>query len=76
MRPNRFLTICDGAIPGLRLPCYAWHVLRRENILTLDQLKAVADRIERVYPGVGPKAAAIIRAELARIADPNGPPRS
>jgi hypothetical protein len=55
-----------GPIPGLRLPHHAWTVLERDNITTLDQLKAVADRIERI-PGAGSKTAEAIRAELARV---------
>jgi Holliday junction resolvasome RuvABC DNA-binding subunit len=43
-----------------------WTVLESDNITTLDQLKAVADRIERI-PGVGSKTAEAIRAELARV---------
>ena len=56
-----------GPIDGLRLPRRAWKVLQQENITTLDQLRAVAGRIERVLPGIGYKTAEIIRAELARI---------
>jgi len=56
----------EGPIPGLRLPHHAWTVLESDNITTLDQLKAVADRIERI-PGVGSKTAEAIRAELARV---------
>jgi len=42
---------CEGPIRGLRLPLNAWNVLHRENITTLPQLIAIADRIERL-PGV------------------------
>jgi hypothetical protein len=58
---------CEGPIRGLRLPLNAWNVLHRENITTLPQLIAMADRIER-FPGVGAKTARAIRVELGRIA--------
>jgi hypothetical protein len=58
---------CEGPIRGLRLPLNAWNVLHRENITTLPQLIAIADRIERL-PGVEVKTALAIRAELGRIA--------
>jgi hypothetical protein len=55
-----------GPIQGLRLPHNAWIALRRQNITTLDQLRAVADRVHR-FEGIGPKTAQIIREELARV---------
>ncbi|MFL4991869.1 MAG: hypothetical protein ACJ8DV_11345 [Microvirga sp.] len=58
---------CAGPIRGLRLPLNAWNVLDRENITTLAQLTAIADRIERL-PGIGAKTALAIRVELGRIA--------
>jgi hypothetical protein len=58
---------CEGPIRGLRLPLNAWNVLDRENITTLPQLTAIADRIERL-PGIGAKTALAIRVELGRIA--------
>jgi hypothetical protein len=58
---------CHGPIGGLRLPLRAWTVLRRENIMTLHRLKAVANRIER-FTGVGVRTAQAVRAELARVA--------
>jgi hypothetical protein len=58
---------CHGPIEGLHLPLRAWAVLRRENIVTLKRLKAVAYRIER-FTGVGVKTAQAVRAELARVA--------
>ena len=58
---------CEGPIRGLRLPLNAWNVLDRENITTLTQLTAIADRIERL-PGIGAKTALAIRVELGRIA--------
>jgi hypothetical protein len=42
-------------------------VLRRENIMTLNRLKAVAYRIEQ-FTGVGVKTALAIRVELGRVA--------
>jgi hypothetical protein len=54
-----------GPIDGLRLPPQIWAVLQRENIRTLDQLRAVAGRIDR-FDGIGAKAAHIIREEIAR----------
>lgn len=58
----------DGPIPGLRLPLYVWKMLQRDNIATIDQLRAVAGNIEHLVPGIGPKMAHAIRAELARVA--------
>ncbi len=55
-----------GPIDGLRLPQRVWKVLQQENITTLDRLRAIADRIERLE-NVGAKTARTIRAELARI---------
>ena len=52
---------------GVRLPSRVWEVLHRENIRTVSQLRAAADRIER-FTGVGPKTAQAIRDELARVA--------
>jgi hypothetical protein len=63
---------CDaqvGPIPGLRLPLNAWRALHEEGITTLDQLRAVADRLETL-PGIGLKTAQLIRDELARVALP------
>jgi hypothetical protein len=65
--PYDFYEDGKGPIRGLRLPPNAWDVLRRENITTLAQLSAVADRIER-FPGIGGKTAQVIRAELSRVA--------
>jgi DNA-directed RNA polymerase alpha subunit len=56
-----------GPIEGLHLPRRAWTVLERENIASLDQLKAMAAGMERVVPGIGRRTAQTIRAELARI---------
>ncbi|HZH51045.1 MAG TPA: hypothetical protein VEZ16_04100 [Microvirga sp.] len=74
--PNDAWKIRQGVIPGLRLPQYAWSVLDRDNITTIDQLKAIAGDIERLIPGAGPKTAEAIRAELARVtASEDAPPR-
>ena len=59
--------ICDGPITGLRFPPWVWDLLRRERITTLDQLRAVADRMERVYPGIGQRTAQAIRDEITRV---------
>jgi DNA-directed RNA polymerase alpha subunit len=66
MSPHHY-EIREGPIEGLRLPVRAWEVLRRENITTSGQLRAVADRIH-LYEDIGAKTAQVIRAELARIA--------
>lgn len=76
--PNDAWKIRQGAIPGLRLPQYAWSVLDRDNITSMDQLRAIADEIERLVPGAGPKTADAIRAELARVtaSEDQPPPRA
>ena len=56
-----------GHIRGLHLPQNAWQTLQNAGIRTLDELKAVVVRIEQL-PGVGPKTAQVIRAELDRVA--------
>ena len=60
---------CPGPIRDLRLPPKAWYVLRRENITTMNKLRAVAARLERVE-GIGTKLAQAIRAELTRATPP------
>jgi hypothetical protein len=59
----------DGKIPGpiegLRLPPRAWAVLQREGITTMDQLRAVADRLEW-FEGVGFRTALAMREEIGR----------
>jgi hypothetical protein len=65
--------ICKGPIPGLQLPTWVWDVLHRERITTLDQLSAVADRMERVYPGIGQRTAQVIRDEITRVTSSNRP---
>jgi hypothetical protein len=64
--PNQFWHVREGPIPGLRLSTRAWKALQLENITTLDQLRAVADQLER-FDRIGPKTAQIIQAELARV---------
>ena len=64
---------CEGPIEGLYLPCLAWDVLRRENIQTIGELRAVAGQLER-FDGIGPKTAQAIRLELNRLAAPGEQP--
>jgi hypothetical protein len=59
-----------GPIRGLRLPHNAWLVLHRENITTIDELRAVADNLKG-FDGIGPKTARAIRAELTRVVSPD-----
>ena len=58
---------CEGILEGLYLPCLAWDVLPREDIQTIDQLRAVAGQLER-FNGIGSKTAQAIRLELDRVA--------
>jgi hypothetical protein len=67
--PNHFNDRWGGSIRGLRLPLQVWNNLRNENITTINQLRAAAGRLERLV-GIGPKAAQIIREELARVSAP------
>jgi hypothetical protein len=62
----------EGHIPGLRLPQSTWQVLRDERIMSLEQLRAKADRIH-MLPGIGRKTAQLIRDELARTSPPDEP---
>ena len=64
--PNYYRKRWEGPIRGLQLPLAAWNSLHDEGITTLDQLKAVADRLER-FVGIGSKMAYVIREELARV---------
>jgi len=64
-----FYDTCAGPIEGLYLPPLAWEVLRRENIDTVDQLRANADRLEQL-DGIGFRMARVIRQELAHIMSP------
>lgn len=65
--PNHYHERWEGPIRGPRLPLAVWNSLQDAGITTLDELKAVADRVERTIPGIGQTAARIIREELARI---------
>lgn len=62
-----FHDTCAGPIAGLYLPPTAWGVLERENIQTLDELRANADRLEQ-FDGIGPGMAHMIRLTLAYVA--------
>ena len=64
---THFYDTCAGPIEGLYLPPVAWEVLQRENIQTLDQLRASADRLEQ-FDGIGPGMAQVIRLALAYVA--------
>jgi hypothetical protein len=66
--PRHFET-CGGPIEGLYVPRLAWDVFDRENIQTIDQLRAVAGQLERLE-GIGPITARVIRQELDRVAAP------
>ena len=66
--PRHFET-CGGPIEGLYVPRLAWDVFDRENIQTIDQLRAVAGQLER-FDGIGSKTAQAIRLELDRVAAP------
>ena len=68
-----FYETCKGPIDGLSLPHNAWEVLRRENIETLDQLKAVVDRLEQ-FEGIGPKTARVIRGNSPASRRPESQP--
>jgi hypothetical protein len=61
-----FYDTCAGPIEGLYLPPIAWEVLRRENIHTLDQLRANADRLEQ-FDGISVRMAQVIRLALAYV---------
>jgi hypothetical protein len=64
-----FYDTCAGPIEGLCLPLLAWDVLHRENIDTINQLRAKADQLEQL-DGIGSRMAHIIRQELARATAP------
>jgi hypothetical protein len=59
-----------GHIKGILLPRRAWSALKQDKILTLAQLVDIAPRIERVVPGIGGKAARMIREQLRQIVPP------
>jgi hypothetical protein len=63
------LDCVGGPITGLRLPRHAWEGLRKHGITTLDQLRTVSDRLERLER-IGPKTARVVRKELGRIEFP------
>jgi hypothetical protein len=63
----RFYSTCAGPIEGLYLPPIAWEVLRRENIGTIDQLRAQADQLEQ-FDGIEARMAQVIRQALAHFA--------
>jgi hypothetical protein len=60
---------CEGPIEGLYVPQLAWDVFHRENIQTIDQLRAVAGQLEQ-FDSIGPITARVIRQELDRVAAP------
>lgn len=59
-----FYDTCPGPIAGLYLPPTAWEVLQRQNIRTMDQLKANSHQLEQ-FDGIGPGMAHMIRLALA-----------
>ena len=64
---NRYYDrVYKGPIRELRLTHAAWEALREEGITTLDQLRTVANQLEKL-PGIGPKTARHIREELALV---------
>lgn len=63
------LECVSGPITELRLPRHAWEGLRKHGITTIDHLRTIADRLERLER-IGPKTAHVIRKELARIEFP------
>ena len=62
-----FYDTCAGPIEGLYLPPIVWEVLPRENIQTIDQLRANADRLEQ-FDGISDRMAQLIRLALAYVA--------
>jgi hypothetical protein len=58
---------CAGPIEGLYLPLMAWDVLHKENIQTMDQLRANADWLEQ-FDGVSVRMARVIRLALSYVA--------
>ena len=59
-----FYDTCAGPIEGLYLPSTAWGVLARENIRTMDQLRANAHQLEQ-FDGIDADMAQMIRLALA-----------
>jgi hypothetical protein len=64
--PHHVYDTCAGPIEGLYLPPTAWEVLRRENIQTLDQLRANAHQLEQ-FDGMSVIMAQAIRLALAYV---------
>jgi hypothetical protein len=62
-----------GPIKGFWLPQRVWAGLVEEGITTLEQLRAIADRLETI-PGIGPKSAQVIREQLVRLDAPDREP--
>lgn len=50
--PDQYCEHWEGPVKGLRLRLAAWNSLHDEGITAIDQLKAVADRLERMV-GIG-----------------------
>jgi len=59
-----FYDTCAGPIEGLYLPPIVWEVLQRENIQTMDQLRANAAQLEQ-FDGISVGMAQMIRLTLA-----------
>ena len=70
-----FYRTCAGPIGGLYLPPIAWDVLQRENIQTMDHLRANAHRLEQ-FDGIEPRMAQVIRQALAHVASSEERPLS
>jgi hypothetical protein len=58
-----FMTPAQAPLSSISAPI-AWEVLRRENIQTMDQLRAQADRLEQ-FDGISDRMAQVIRLALA-----------
>jgi hypothetical protein len=69
----RFYNTCAGPIRDLYLPPTAWAVLLRENIGTMDRLRAHADRLAQ-FDGIDVRMAEVIRHALAHFAPSEEPP--
>jgi len=63
--------VSGGPIDGLMLSLHAWTALGRSGINDLKHLLSVLDSLERL-PGIGPKTASQIRAEVDRVMKPRG----
>jgi hypothetical protein len=57
----------DDPFDGLRLPMDAWKAIHGAHITNLEQLKAVASRLEQIQ-GLDPETALIIKDRLDRLA--------